>query len=589
MCGFIGHFAVGGGAKSRSMQPMQHRGPDARGEWLSDDNRCWLGHVRLSILELTEAGSQPMVSASGRTVMAFNGEIYNHMEVRRSLRQVAWRGHADTETLVEAWEQEGPGCLEKLRGMFAFAVYDVEAKRLDLVRDRLGIKPLYFRKEADAGLSFGSEVRALNEGRRPTLGDDALCTYLTTGHLPSAGEMGEGFCALPAGSLLRVDGQSGLRVQRWWPRGKLDALQFSSRDEAVRQLRDLVEDSVREHLLADVPVSVFLSGGTDSSVISVAAAKTASEPLRTFSVGFPQKGLDERPHARRVARRIGARHTEIEVNADDCISWIAEGVRRMDLPSADAVNSFIVSHAVRDAGLKVALSGLGGDELFGGYPSFFDVPKISWLRHLPRGVAESVVGILPAKFRTKLDGASGFDAYSLALGRRRWWAREDLAASGVDGKAAWPELSAEPLDEFAAVSWAEMLGYMDPMLLRDSDQMSMAVSLELRVPFLDHRLVEFALSVPERFKRGGVKRLLVDAFIEDLPREVWDRPRQGFVLPMDDWMRGPLREFSREGLESAKKRLDPKWVDGVARRFERGELHWTRLWQIVVLGHYMRG
>lgn len=588
MCGFIGYFDPTGQARASALAPMAHRGPDASGEWSARDGSCWFGHVRLSILELTDAGSQPMVSASGRTAIAFNGEIYNHMEVRRSLRPVAWRGHSDTETLVEAWEQEGARCLEKLRGMFAFAVYDIEAQTLDLVRDRLGIKPLYFRKEAKGGLSFGSEVRVLNEGRRPNLGDDALCTYLTTGHLPSAGEMGEGFCALPAGSLMQLDAWGGLRVEKWWPAGRLAALQFSSRDEAARKLRALLEDSVREHLLADVPVATFLSGGTDSSVISIAAAKVAKHLPRTFSVGFPQKGLDERPYARCVAQRIGAQHTEIEVSAGDCISWITEGVRRMDLPSADAVNSFIVSHSVRDAGLKVALSGLGGDELFGGYPSFFDVPKISWLRHLPRGVAESSVGILPAKFRAKLDGAAGFDAYSLALARRRWWTREDVAAAGLDGKVAWPELTAEPLDEFAAVSWAEMLGYMDPMLLRDSDQMSMAVSLELRVPFLDHRLVEFALSVPERFKRGGVKRLLVDAFAEDLPREVWERPRQGFVLPMDDWMRGPLKEFSREGLESAKRRLEAKWVDGVTVRFERGELHWTRLWQLVVLGHYFR-
>ena len=589
MCGFIGYFHAKGQAPRAALAPMAHRGPDASGEWSSRDGSCWFGHVRLSILELTDAGSQPMVSASGRTAVAFNGEIYNHMEVRRSLRQVAWRGHSDTETLVEAWEQEGARCLEKLRGMFAFAVYNIEAQKLDLVRDRLGIKPLYFRKEADGGISFGSEMRVLNKGRRPNLGDDALCTYLTTGHLPSSGEMGEGFCALPAGSLMQVDARGGLRVERWWPAGSLTALRFGSRDEAVRQLRELLEDSVREHLLADVPVAVFLSGGTDSSVISVAAARVASEPLRTFSVGFPQKGLDERPIARGLAKKIGARHTEIEVRPEDCIRWIVEGVEAMDLPSADAVNSFIVSHAVRNEGLKVAMSGLGGDELFGGYPSFCDVPKMAWLGRLPRGLAESVVRMLPGKVRSKLEGGGGFDAYTLALMRRRWWTRGDITGAGLSGEAVWPELPVKPLDGFASVSWAEMLGYMDPMLLRDSDQMSMAVSLELRVPFLDHRLVEFAVSVPERFKRGGVKRLLVDAFVGDLPREVWDRPRQGFVLPMDEWMRGPLRDFSTEGLESAKRRLDAKWVDGVAARFERGELHWTRLWQLVVLGHYMRG
>ena len=202
-----------------------------------------------------------------------------------------------------------------------------------------------------------------------------------------------------------------------------------------------------------------------------------------------------------------------------------------------------------------------------------------------RRVASSLVRSLPAKLRTKLDGAREFDPFTLALLRRRWWSPEQLTASGVRGEVVWPVLPTKPRDAFAAVSWAEILGYTEPMLLRDSDQMSMAVSLELRVPFFDHRLVEFVVGLPERLKRGlPPKRLLIEAFADDLPKEVWDRPRQGFVLPMESWMRGPLREFSREGLESAKKRLDPKWVDGVARRFERGELHWTRLWQLVVLG-----
>lgn len=588
MCGFVGYFDSKVAAPRAVLGPMNHRGPDASGEWSSPDGSCWLGHVRLSILELTEAGAQPMRSASGRTVIAFNGEIYNHLEVRRSLRPVAWRGHSDTETLVEAWEQEGAQCLQKLRGMFAFAVYDIEAKRLDLVRDRLGIKPLYFRKD-DSGVSFGSEVRVLNGGSRLDLGDDALCTYLATGHLPGRGELGQRIRMLPAGCRMWVDGQGQGGIERWWPGSSSLGAEVHSVEEARREVRRLVEESVSEHLLADVPVASFLSGGTDSSVVSLVAARAASQPLRTFSVGFPQKGLDERPIARLVAERAGARHTEIEVTPEDCIQWIVDGVGAMDLPSADAINSFIVSRAVRNEGLKVALSGLGGDELFGGYPSFRDVPRMALLGLMPRGMASALVRALPGKVRTKLEGAQGFDPFTLALLRRRWWSPDQLAASGVRGEVIWPVLPAKPRDAFAAVSWAEILGYTEPMLLRDSDQMSMAVSLELRVPFFDHRLVEFALGLPERLKRGlPPKRLLIEAFPEDLPKEVWDRPRQGFVLPMDEWMRGPLRDFSTEGLESAKRRLDAKWVDGVAGRFERGELHWTRLWQLVVLGHYMK-
>ena len=589
MCGFVGCFNSQGQATQVALGPISHRGPDASGEWTSTDGSCWLGHVRLSILELSEAGAQPMVSASGRTVIAFNGEIYNHFEVRRILRPVAWRGYSDTETLLEAWEQEGARCLQKLRGMFAFAVYDLTARRLDLVRDRLGIKPLYFREDQGA-ICFGSEVRVLNGGRRSVLGDDALATYLMTGHLPGSGEIGGGIYSLSAGCRLSVDANGAHRVERWWPEGSNGPVSVGTVAEVRAEVRRLVEASVHEHLLADVPVASFLSGGTDSSVVSLVAARAASQPLRTFSVGFPQKGLDERPIAKLVAERAGARHTEIEVTQKDCIQWIVDGVAAMDLPSADAINSFIVSRAVRSEGLKVALSGLGGDELFGGYPSFRDVPRMALLGMMPRGMASLLVKGLPRRVRTKLEGAREFDPFTLALLRRRWWSPEQLAASGMCGEVIWPALPVKPRDAFAEISWAEILGYTEPMLLRDSDQMSMAVSLELRVPFFDHRLVEFALALPERLKRGAPpKRLLIEAFADDLPREVWDRPRQGFVLPMDDWMRGPLRDFARSGLEEVKQRLDARWVDEVNRGFEERRLHWTRLWQLVVLGHYVKG
>jgi asparagine synthase (glutamine-hydrolysing) len=586
MCGFVGYFQPKGKVPQAALGLMAHRGPDASGDWSSPDGGLWLGHVRLSILELTDAGSQPMVSASGRTVLVFNGEIYNHQEVRRSLRPVAWRGHADTETLVEAWEQEGPKCLDRMRGMFAFAVYDTKNPCLDLVRDRLGIKPLYIRESAD-GVSFASEVRALNGGRRIRLSDEALGTYLMTGHLPGSGEIGEGFSMLQAGSHMHVDANGRAHEERWWPPRERGEENKGSPAEIRAELRALLESSVREHLLADVPVGCFLSGGTDSSVLTLLAAKAAGRQLETFTVGFPVDGLDERPIAKLVAEKTGAQHREVEVTESDCIGWIVDGVGAMDVPSADAINSFIVSRAVSREGIKVALTGLGGDELFGGYPSFQDVPKMAALGILPHGVASGLVRLLPAPLRTKLDGARAYDAFNLALLRRRWWSPSDLKAAGLRAGAVWPALPAKSRDAFAEVTWAEIVGYAEPMLLRDSDQMSMASSLELRVPFFDHRLVEFALALPERMKRGAPpKRLLIEAFADELPQEVWARPRQGFVLPMDEWMRGPLRDFAVEGLEKVKALLAPQWVDAVRTGFEERRLHWTRLWQLVVLGHY---
>ena len=588
MCGIIGNFGKIDEATKRSLGFLRHRGPDASGEWTSPDGLCWLGHRRLSILELSDAGAQPMVSASGRFVIVFNGEIYNHLELRKQLELLSWRGHSDTETLLEAWEELGESCLEHLRGMFAFAIFDRASSSLHLVRDRLGIKPLYFRREAVTSLSFASEVRALLQGRRPTLTSEALVCYLATGHTPARGEIGEGVEILPPGSLLRVDRNGDISRSTWWRCAQKSPHPApESLDQVQAGVRSHIEAAVAEHLLADVPVAAFLSGGIDSSIISLVAARHLGSSLRTFCIGFPHAGFDERSVARLVAERMGSQHTEIEVGPTDCQQWAVEAVAAMDLPSADAINTYIVSKAVRQAGIQVALSGLGGDELFGGYPSFSDIPRLGFLQKMPPPLARAMVRFLPSGVRQKLDGATAFDPFTLALLRRRWWSGAALKSAGLKASVPWPVREEVFLDNMQAISAAEILGYMEPMLLRDSDQMSMAVSLELRVPLLDHRLVEFILSLPEKWKRGRPpKRLLIDSFADILPNEVWNRPKQGFALPMDDWMRGPLQEFCRHGVDAARARLDARFVDSAVFAFQEKKLHWTRLWQIAVLGHY---
>jgi asparagine synthase (glutamine-hydrolysing) len=589
MCGFIG--CLGESVREFPLDPLRHRGPDASGAWASPDGQCWFGHVRLSIIELSAAGAQPMSSASGRTTIVFNGEIYNHLEVRSRLGGVVWRGHSDTETLVEAWERLGEECLGLLRGMFAFAVYQSQDRSVHLVRDRLGIKPLYFRNGGNGCFSFASEVRTLLRGRRPEPGDAALACYLATGHMPATGEIGEGVRILPPGCILRIDESGDSPIRQWWslPLRKSGGEIIRNHSETQAWVRSQVEDAVREHLLSDVPVGAFLSGGIDSSIVSLVAARSLGRSLHTFCVGFPDAGFDERHIAREVAARAGSNHTEIEVGPEECQRWAVEAVAAMDLPSADAVNTYIVSKAVREAGLKVALSGLGGDELFCGYPSFTDIPRLALLGRIPAPFAKALISLLPAGARNKLDGAASFDPFTLALLRRRWWSDSALKEAGLDAPIPWPELKQAFSDDLQAISAAEILGYMEPMLLRDSDQMSMAVGLELRVPFLDHRLVEGALAMPGHFKSGKPpKRLLIEAFRDLLPEAVWKRPKQGFALPMDSWMRGPLKEFCRSGTVAARNRLGEKFVDTAWSGFERRNLHWTRLWQIAVLGHYLR-
>jgi asparagine synthase (glutamine-hydrolysing) len=353
-------------------------------------------------------------------------------------------------------------------------------------------------------------------------------------------------------------------------------------------VRSLVESSVAEHFLSDVPVGCFLSGGIDSSIVALAASKGHGRSPSTFCIGFPNVGLDERKLARLVAERAGCEHFEIEAGPDECLGLVVEAVEAMDSPSADAINTYIVSKAVRKAGFKVALSGLGGDELFGGYASFADIPRLGFLKRMPKRMARGIVDVMPRSAREKLKNAKDFDPFTLALLRRRWWGDAALADLGVEGSPVWPTRLASCADAFEAISRAEIFGYMEPMLLRDSDQMAMAVGLELRVPLLDHRLVEFVLGLPAAWKQGRpAKRLLIEAFADILPRECWDRPKQGFVLPMEDWMRGPLADFCRQGLGAVKERLRAGFVERAFAQFQARRLHWTRVWQLVVLGHYL--
>ena len=590
MCGFIGSFNQKTKQSKLLLDYLRHRGPDASGYWSSQDGQCSFAHVRLSIVELTEAGSQPMLSASRRTAIVFNGEIYNHLELRRRVKTVHWRGHSDTETLLELWERHGPQCIPWLRGMFAFAVYDNEDHILHLVRDRFGIKPLYFHRQSAGETTFSSEVRTLLGGRKIALDNDSIAFYLATGHIQNEGEIGEGVEILPAGSLALFDGNGSISKKRWSADSEgSNVPQVTTFEEARSGVRSLLEASVQEHLLADVPVASFLSGGIDSSIISLLAARFHSEPLQTFCIGFPNLGFDERKVAKLVAEHAGSRHTEIEVSPKDCLSWVCEAVEAMDLPSVDAINSYIVSKAAKSAGLKVALSGLGGDELFGGYPSFKDIRRLSFLHHLPIPLAKRLVQILPQSVREKLDGVPSFDPFTLAMLRRRWWGTDAIKSAGFDCDIRWPLVPKVFQDRFEATSWAEILNYMGPMLLRDTDQMSMAVSLEVRVPFLDSRLVDFVLALPEKWKRGRPpKRLLIDAFADILPAQVWNRPKQGFALPMNDWMRGPLNDFCRNGVELARHQLNAEFVDSALEKFKQTKLHWTRLWQIVVLGSYLK-
>ncbi|HSP45932.1 MAG TPA: asparagine synthase (glutamine-hydrolyzing) [Chthoniobacterales bacterium] len=587
MCGIAVHFNSLGQAAPLDLNRIHHRGPDSRGEWHSPDGRCWLGATRLAIVDLSPRGAQPMMDPASGNVIVTNGEIYNHRAVREKLgRDVDWSGTSDTETLLVGYARWGHDVVEYLKGMFAFAIHDFARNELFLARDRLGIKPLYYTADAN-GVRAASEVRVIapeSDSVRP----EAVSAYLQWGACPEGELIYSGIHALPAGHAMTIASDGEIKTWRYWPSRSAFA---SPPENVISRLRGLIETAVEEHLLSDVPVASFLSGGIDSSIVTALAAQKLANKLQTYSVGFEVAEFDETAIAEEMARRYGTDHHRIQLSEEEVITFVTEAVGKLDLPSVDAINTYIVSRAVAGHGVKVALSGLGGDELFGGYPSFRDVPRLQLVAAFP-SFLRRLIGLAGNLGERLADLPRNGDPGELAHWRRRFLTDESIRRAGLPIAVEPADVSVTLPDDFARISWAELTGYMRRMLLRDADQMSMAVSLEMRVPFLDHELVEYVLGLPGAVQKrySGVKGLLVESCRDLLPASVYDRPKAGFVLPMKHWMVGPLAPFVTEGLEETiSRRLLPEvFVNEMRADFQRGHLHWTRLWSLVVLGHYAK-
>ncbi len=582
MCGIAAHFNPREPATPLDLGLIAHRGPDASGDWSAEDGHFWLGNTRLAILDLSPAGAQPMTDPATGNVIVINGEIYNHRALRAELGEVNWRGTSDTETVLIGYARWGRDLLPRLKGMFAFAIYDQARQELFLARDRLGIKPLYFT-EREGDFRFASEVKMLIDSSF-AITPGSIAAYLQWGACPEEKLLFPEVRSLPPGHAMVIESRS-VQPTFWpyWP----DRERFkSSPQHAPQTIRALLETAVEEHLLSDVPVASFLSGGIDSSIITALAAQKLGRGLETFTVGFDLAGFDESAIALEVAQRYGTKHRRLQLSEPEILQSVTEAVGHLDLPSVDAINTYIVSRAVAREGVKVALSGLGGDELFGGYPSFRDVPRLKWLAKLPRAVRQLIA-------RGRLaDLPNDADVFALAQWRRRFVTDLRLQSAGLPIERTPLPCPVELPDDFARISWAELTGYMRHMLLRDSDQMSMAVSLELRVPFLDHELVEYSLGLPAAVKERyrGTKGLLVEACRDLLPAAVYQRPKAGFALPMQKWMEGPLSDFVEQGLAEvvARSLLPEAFVQNARVEFQGRRLHWTRLWSMVVLGHFVR-
>lgn len=567
---------------------MAHRGPDADGIFM--DDRIALGHRRLSIIDLSAAGAQPMHSRNERYVIIFNGEIYNYRELNAELAAKGFtpKSHSDTETILNLYAAEGERCVEKLRGMFAFILWDKQEKKLFAARDRFGIKPLYYA-ETSQGVVFASELKGilasgLTEKR---LNANALNTLFETGSVMQPETMISGVFNLNAATTLTIE--SGKMSQRryWQPAFEQSPVSNGhtshrlSYGDAKAELRSLFFEALEKHLISDVPLGVFLSGGIDSSLI-VAAMQQLGQRTKTFSIGFEAGGnaYNETHHARQVAERYGTAHTELILTETDVLNDLDRIVSGIDQPSADGLNTYAVSKATRPFA-TVALSGLGADELFAGYTSFKFLEQLRSLQGFTNLVPafagnlfSQVESSLPASVQDSWlwKGATGamggyrdtahlynIRAISGEAQRRRFFsaAFKDLQIQSLDRyRAAVKDIfqMRAGRDQLSEVSLLELKFYMMNTLLRDTDAMSMINSLEVRVPFLDHKLAEFVMRLPSSFKidrdsKSTGKKILIDAFSDLLPPEIVHRKKMGFVFPLAIWMRtGKFREVIRDTL-----------------------------------------
>jgi asparagine synthase (glutamine-hydrolysing) len=617
MCGIAGILQYREGARVEEREivlvrdAQRHRGPDGEGLWLSADGRVGFGHRRLAIVDLSPLGSQPMATSDQSLQVVYNGEIYNYPKLRSELEGLGYRfaSCSDTEVLLHGYREWGLGMLDRLRGMFAFALHDVERRETILARDPLGIKPLYF---ADNGrrLVFASEVRALR-GVVDTGGLDpeGLATFLLWGSIAPPRTLYRQIRALLPGSWLLV-GPRGVDGPQPYFRLEDEFGHPESMDleEAANRLREALVDSARHHLMADVPVGCFLSGGVDSSALVGLMAEVHDAPICTVNLAFDVPNLDESRLAREAAVLYGTEHHEVPICIEEIRDRLPHAIRALDQPSIDGPNTYFVSEAAAKAGLKVAVSGVGGDELFGGYTTFERIPSILRIHARLAAVPglRAALGpfgrrlqerLPPTRLRSRLarwlslggDAAGAYFAerglFSPSEARRLLAPEISNAVEACEPRAELRrriDLDALPEDE--QVCALEIRQYLQVQLLRDTDAVSMAHSLEVRTPLVDRDLLRAAARVPGALRRSGpAKRHLRNAPQPPLPSSLWQRRKQGFTLPFERWLRS-----GRLPVELPEHPwLDSRAVHRVATDFKEGRVHWSRLWALLVLREFL--
>ncbi|WP_208511616.1 asparagine synthase (glutamine-hydrolyzing) [Variovorax paradoxus] len=647
LAGFLGDFkAVRSGSSERVLNEMtsaiEHRGPDTSGLWLQPEFGLGLGHRRLAIVDLTEAGHQPMTSPSGRYVFAFNGEIYNHLDLRKELEKSEssqnWRGHSDTETMLFGFDMWGvQNTVEKCAGMFAFAVWDSHENILILGRDRLGEKPLYYGWQTRGDqrvFIFSSELAAVktHSAFNKEIDRSALCLFLRHGYVPAPYSIYQGISKLRPGHLMAVSlaGSAEKTWKYWDAKSVIEnglATPFSgSATAAVDSLELILKNSVAEQMIADVPLGAFLSGGVDSSAIVALMQNIAKEeggrPVKTFTIGFEEPGYNEAHYAKAVASHLGTDHTELYLSAQQALNVIPKLPVLYSEPFADSsqIPTFLVSHMARQH-VTVSLSGDGGDELFGGYGRYPFAKKVwSSVGRVPRGARKFVAqkisnvdsstwnrflkpiqGILPNQLASAnigdklhkgariLGAADTLDLYRTLISG--WENPAGIVINGVEPPSAitTPHEVAAVDDFFHQMMAVDLVSYLPDDILCKVDRAAMGVSLETRVPLLDYRVVEFAWTLPLEYKvRDGVAKWpLRELLYKYVPRDLIDRKKMGFGIPLGEWLRGPLKSWAEELLDESRLKREgffspapirERWVEHI-----NGTRNWApQLWSILM-------
>jgi len=629
MCGIAAllgkHKPERAAAMVRAMNDSQaHRGPDDQGAVVLQvgEGIVGLGNRRLAILDLSPHGHQPMHNPDTGDVLVYNGETYNSPELRRELQQAgyAFRGHSDTEVLLRAYQHWGVNCLRRLRGMFAFALWDARRSRLLIARDHLGIKPLYYAVRDGEWFVCASEVRALMSSGLvpPMVSQRALAGYLAYGAVQEPLTSFEGVFTLPRGSWKEFDSLGRATAQgTYWQIPRPEGEHKRGPEEVAEEGRALLEQSVRRHLLSDVRVGIFLSSGLDSTAILGIARQfqSTTEHLHAFTVSFSDDPVyDEAAIARATAARFGVQYHEYPVEESTALAWMRDGLAAMDQPSMDGFNTYMVARAVHEQGISVALSGMGGDELFAGYNSFRRVPRLhralSWMASLPpswrvalaRNLSLSMNSVVRSK---AADIATvGPDFLAIYFHTRRLLSDQSLARLGLEPSELDLSKSYQALeldcdgwvassDPVASVARLESAFYLENVLLRDSDVFGMASSLEIRVPLLDLDLADWAFRLPSEvlLPKGAPSKHLLRTMCKGLyTRSQLEQGKRGFMPPIGVWLQGSLRETMEESLRSLKNSglIDPSGIAPIIQTFlcEPRSPAWSRVWAMVTLGHW---